>query len=140
MTLCILQFFSSGRAIPGILGSPGSRAAQTRSGTRARARTATAAVGAAMLLASTGIGRAAESGKLLHLRCTNPVSGANWQVVVDLARQRVDSLPAEISDSWISWHDPAGGFFDLERATGRLRVRIASSTGGYSSYDTCRSE
>lgn len=76
----------------------------------------------------------------LHLRCTNPVSGTSWPVVVDLDHQRVDSFPAEISDKWISWHDPAQGFFDLERTTGKLEMRNASSTGGYFLHYVCRAE
>jgi hypothetical protein len=77
---------------------------------------------------------------VLHLRCTNPASGANWSIAVDLDRGRVDLLPAAVSDRWISWHDPKQGFFDLERATGKLRLRNASSTGGYFLYYACRPE
>ena len=69
-----------------------------------------------------------------------PASGASWPIVVDLDRGRVDSLPATITDKWISWHDPKQGFFDLERATGKLQFRNASSTGGYFLYYTCRPE
>jgi hypothetical protein len=92
-----------------------------------------------LLLASAGDGRAAAEG-VLHLRCTNRASGANWPLVVDLGRDRVDSLPATISDDWISWHDPKQGFFELERATGKLQLRNASATGGYFLYYTCRPE
>ena len=83
--------------------------------------------------------RAAEAG-VLRFRCTNPASGANWPVVVDLDRAVVDTWPASISDKQISWHDPKEGFYDLERATGKLQLRNASSTGGYFLYYTCRSE
>jgi hypothetical protein len=72
-------------------------------------------------------------------RCTNPTSGTSWDISVDYARNRVDAFPAEISDRWISWHDTAqGGFYDLDRLTGELTVRFASSTGGYFLYDKCR--
>jgi hypothetical protein len=74
----------------------------------------------------------------LELRCTNPASGANWVITVDLDRQLVDSLPATITDKWISWHEPNRGFFDLERATGKLQFRNASSTGGYFLHYTCQ--
>jgi hypothetical protein len=90
-----------------------------------------------LLLASAGDDRAAAEG-VLHLRCANPASGASWQLVVDLGRGRVDSLAAVISDEWISWHDPKQGFFELERATGKLQLRNASATGGYFLYYTCR--
>ncbi len=94
---------------------------------------------AALLPASAGSFSAAAGGTL-HLRCTNPVSGANWPIVVDLDHRRVDSLAATITDKWIRWHDPQQGFFDLERATGKLRFRNASSTGGYFLHYLCRAE
>ena len=94
---------------------------------------------AALLLASPGDGRAAAAG-ILHLRCTNPASGASWPIDVDLDHGRVDSFSATITDKLISWHDPKQGFFDLERATGKLQFRNASSTGGYFLYYTCRAE
>jgi hypothetical protein len=74
-----------------------------------------------------------------RLRCTNPASGASWDVVVDQDRNLVDSYPAHITEKWISWYDPTDrGYFDLERATGELTVRHASSTGGYFLYDKCQ--
>ena len=91
----------------------------------------------ALLLASTGSGRAVAAG-ILHLRCTNPASGTSWPITVDLDHSRVDSLAATITDEWINWHDPKQGVFELERATGRLQFRNASSTGGYFLYYTCR--
>jgi hypothetical protein len=90
-----------------------------------------------LLLLAAGSGVAADSGSL-HLRCTNPVSGTTWPVVVDLDHRLVDSLPATISDKWVSWHDPKQGFFDFERATGKLEFRNASSTGGYFLHFECR--
>jgi hypothetical protein len=95
-----------------------------------------AAAASAVSMAGT---EAAESGTL-RLRCTNPASGANWPVVIDLDHARVDSLPATITEKWISWPDPKQGFFDLERATGKLQFRNASSTGGYFLNYTCRAE
>jgi hypothetical protein len=83
-------------------------------------------------------GRSAD--RTLHLRCTNPASGTSWAVAVDLDRGRVDSFPATINDKWISWHDPTQGFFELERSTGRLQLRNASSTGGYFLYYICHLE
>jgi hypothetical protein len=83
---------------------------------------------------------AAAEGGLLHLRCTNPVGGANWSVAVDLDRGLVDSRPATISGSWIKWTDGKGGTYELERATGKLQLRAASTTGGYFLHYTCQSE
>jgi hypothetical protein len=92
-----------------------------------------------LLLALAGDGRAAAGG-ILRLRCTNQASGASWPVVVDLDHAKVDALAATITDKWISWHDPKQGFFDLDRATGKLQFRNASSTGGYFLSYACRPE
>ncbi|MGA8761217.1 MAG: hypothetical protein WB611_33755 [Stellaceae bacterium] len=92
-----------------------------------------------VLLGAAGEVRTAEL-HTLHLRCTNPASGTSWPIVVDLDHGTVDSLAATINRSWISWHDPKQGFFDFDRATGKLQLRNASSTGGYFLYYTCRPE
>ena len=97
------------------------------------------AVGA-LLIASAGNARAAAVTGSLHLRCTNPASGTSWPVVVDLDKSRVDSLAATITDRRITWHDPKEGYFDLDRETGQLQFRNASSTGGYFLHYTCRTE
>jgi hypothetical protein len=89
-----------------------------------------------LLLASIDHGASAAE-RTLHLRCTNPASGTSWPVIVDLDHGRVDSFPATINDKWIKWHDPKQGFFDLERSTGKLQLRNASSTGGYFLYYMC---
>jgi hypothetical protein len=105
---------------------------------RRRWRIACAIAVSALLLASAGKGPTAAAAGILNLRCTNPASGASWPVIVDLDHSRVDSFPATITNKWISWRDPKQGFFDLERATGRLQFRNASSTGGYFLYYACR--
>ncbi len=97
-----------------------------------------------MLALATGAipassGWAADAG-MLHLRCTNPVGGANWPVVVDLNHSLVDSLPATITNTSISWRDKGGGIYELDRATGKLRLRAASTTGGYFLHYTCQQE
>jgi hypothetical protein len=122
-----------GYKAPGAAVMPGSSVA------RARHRDGVSRwVIAAVLFSLTYVGPAA--GALLRLRCTNPASGANWPIIVDLDRGQVDSLPATITDQSISWHDPKQGFFDLDRATGKLEMRNASSTGGYFLHYTCRPE
>ncbi len=85
-----------------------------------------------------GIGNAAPpSGSTIS--CTNPASGASWQIKIDYAKGTVDSNPAQIKETEISWHDAKdGGNYTLERSSGNLTVTVASSTGGYFLYDHCR--
>lgn len=71
--------------------------------------------------------------------CTNPVSGASWQISIDYGRATVDANPAQVSDAEISWHDAKdGGNYTLDRHSGKLTVIVASSTGGYFLHDLCR--
>ena len=84
-------------------------------------------------------GEAADTGTL-HLVCTNQTGGANWPIVIDLDHGSVDSFPAKITDARISWRNANGGVFELERATGNLQLRAASSTGGFFLHYTCRPE
>jgi hypothetical protein len=73
--------------------------------------------------------------------CTNPASGANWQIRIDYERSTVDSYPASITEGKISWHDASdGGNYTLDRKSGNLTVVVASSTGGYFLYDRCKLE
>jgi len=94
---------------------------------------------AAVTVLSAGEGHATETG-MLRLVCVNPAGGASWPVVVDLDRRLVDSQAATINDKWISWHPTGGGVYELERATGKLEFRAASSTGGFFLHYTCRTE
>jgi hypothetical protein len=87
----------------------------------------------------TSSGHAAEVG-LLHLRCTNAAGGANWPIVIDLDQHLVDSFPARITETWVSWRNPNGGVYELERSTGNLQLRAASSTGGYFLHYNCKPE
>ncbi len=85
-----------------------------------------------------GTGGAARAAAAV-LVCTNLTSGANWELKVDYEQRQVDSFPAEISERWISWHDTLhGGYYDLDRRSGDLTARFASSTGGYFLYHRCR--
>lgn len=92
---------------------------------------------AAAVAVSVG-GAGAESG-LATMICTNPSSGATWQIKIDYDRRTVDSFPASISAAGISWRDTRdGGHYLLDRKSGDLRVAIASSTGGYFLHDRCK--
>jgi hypothetical protein len=73
------------------------------------------------------------------ITCTNPASGATWQISIDYDRATVDAYPARVSDAEISWHDAKdGGNYTLDRRSGNLTVIVASSTGGYFLHDHCR--
>jgi hypothetical protein len=73
------------------------------------------------------------------ITCTNPTSGASWQIKIDYDQRTVDSNPARISDDKISWHDQIdGGNYTLDRKSGKLTVIIASSTAGHFLYHRCR--
>lgn len=94
---------------------------------------------AAGLVALPAATRAADAG-LLRLRCTNVVGGANWPVVIDLDRRLADAQPATITHDSIEWRDAKGGVYELDRATGKLRLRGASTTGGFFLHYTCKAE
>lgn len=70
--------------------------------------------------------------------CTNPASGASWQIRVDYDHGTVDSHPASISPAEISWHTADGENYKLDRRSGNLTVIVASSTGGYFLHDRCK--
>ena len=73
--------------------------------------------------------------------CTNPISGASWQIRIDYDRQTVDSNPARISETQISWRDAKDGWgYTLDRKSGNLTVVLASATGGNFLYDRCKLE
>jgi hypothetical protein len=75
------------------------------------------------------------------ITCTNPASGASWQIRIDYDHSTVDTNPARISDAEITWRDAGdGGNYRLDRKTGNLTVVIASSTGGYFLHDRCKPE
>jgi hypothetical protein len=75
------------------------------------------------------------------ITCTNPASGASWLISIDYDKSTVDSNPARISDTKISWRSAQDlGNYTLDRKSGDLTVIVASSTGGYFLYDHCRLE
>lgn len=72
------------------------------------------------------------------ITCTNPASGASWQIKINYDKGTVDANPAQVSETKISWHDAKdGGNYTLDRTSGNLTVIVASSTGGYFLYDRC---
>ena len=89
------------------------------------------------LAAGFAAGDAARHGESA-ITCTNPASGVSWQVRIDYDKGTVDSNPALISASQISWHDAKyGGNYTLDRKSGNLTVIFASSTAGHFIYDRC---
>jgi len=72
------------------------------------------------------------------ITCSNPVSGASWQIAIDFERATVDSNQAKINLATITWFDPAdGGNYTLDRKSGALTAIVASSTGGYFRHGRC---
>lgn len=75
------------------------------------------------------------------LTCTNVVSGATWQIRINYVEKTVDSNPAQISGTQISWHDRAdNGGYTLDRKSGALTEIFASSTGGYFIHARCNTQ
>lgn len=73
--------------------------------------------------------------------CTNPVSGVHWQIVIDYQKKTVDSFPAAITRSEISWFDPRDqGYNTIDRASGELVTAVGSSTGGWLRHNRCSLE
>jgi len=75
------------------------------------------------------------------LTCTNPANGMSWQVLIDYRKPTVDSYPAQITRSGISWFDPKDGSnYTFDRKSGDLTANVASSTGGYFRRARCTLE
>jgi hypothetical protein len=71
--------------------------------------------------------------------CTNPASGAQWQIKIDYTRGTVDAHAANISATEISWRDTTDGAnYVLDRKSGNLTMVAASSTGGYFLHHHCK--
>jgi hypothetical protein len=98
-------------------------------------------VAAAAALSTAACGGDPAHAAALTFRCINPKSGTTWEVKVDYDRSTADSFPAEITGSQILWHDTLhGGYYDLDRASGALTFRNASSTGGYATHHSCHAD
>ena len=92
----------------------------------------------AAAVAIPALGAEAQRGEIA-VTCTNPVSGASWEIKIDYARSTVDSNPARISDAEITWRDAKDGWhYKLDRKSGNLTVILASATGGNFLYDRCK--
>jgi hypothetical protein len=84
-------------------------------------------------------GRQSRDDQFTKFQCTNSKSGSAWDVKVDYDRSTADSFPAEITNAQITWHDTVhGGYYYLDRASGALTFKNASSNGGYALHHTCR--
>ena len=95
----------------------------------------------AILAAGLAVSAAAAQSGASVITCTNPASGASWLITIDYDKATVDSNPARISDTKISWRSAKDlGNYTLDRKSGDLTVIVASSTGGYFVYDHCRLE
>jgi len=104
-----------------------------------RIRTLAALAGLAAVLTVPRLLLAQESESAIT--CTNPVSGASWQILIDYRRATVDFYPAAITLAKISWFDPKdGGNYTLDRKSGVLTATVASSTGGYFRRGRCNVE
>jgi hypothetical protein len=109
----------------------------SRSPALARAAAFAALAACAAVAAADGQAKAGE----VAVTCTNPISGASWQIRVDYEQRTVDSNPASVSDSEISWRDAKDGWrYTLDRKSGKLTVTLASATGGNFLYDHCSPE
>lgn len=110
--------------------------------TRMRMMVLTRSLTALTLLASFGAAAANGAQAEPHvsvLSCHNTSSGTTWRITIDYDHATVDSYPARIGGSTISWHDPKdGGTYTLDRKTGALTFVAPSSTGGYFLHHQCR--
>ena len=96
------------------------------------------AAGVVALAAIAASGRAAEA-EGVPVTCTNPFSGASWQIAIDYDLKTVDSNPARIDEAEIAWRDAKDGWrYTLDRKSGALTVILASATGGNFLHDQCR--
>ena len=97
-----------------------------------------AAIAALTAAAICAFGRAADA-EGIAVTCTNPFSGASWQIAIDYELRTVDSNPAMIDEAEISWRDAKDGWrYTLDRKSGALTVVLASATGGNFLHDKCR--
>jgi hypothetical protein len=81
----------------------------------------------------------AAQAEAVSVTCTNPASGARWEIAIDYDLKTVDSNPASIDETQIWWRDAKDGWrYTLDRKSGALTVVLASATGGNFLFDQCR--
>jgi hypothetical protein len=103
------------------------------------AASATAIVAFWMAFGSLNLANAEPQHSGIAVTCTNPYSGTTWQIRIDYDRRTVDSNPAKIDESTISWRDASNGwYYALDRKSGKLTVTVASATGGNFLHDQCK--
>jgi hypothetical protein len=84
------------------------------------------------------LANASAFGATKHVVCRNVTSGASWSIAINDDKQTVDDFPASFSGDEVAWFDfHDSGHYILDRATGSLIGRFASSTGGYSLTHHC---
>lgn len=106
---------------------------------RCRHRLTVPAIAMLLIAVAAPIGSARAKAGPATISCTNPASGATFQIQIDYDRRTVDSFPATISAAEVSWRDPRdSGNYTLDRKSGDLRVAVPSSTGGYFLHDRCK--
>jgi hypothetical protein len=94
-----------------------------------------------VILAVGMVGSARAQHSETAVTCANAVSGAPWQIRIDYDRGTVDSNPARISNTEITWKDAKDGWnYTLDRKSGNLTVIVASATGGNFLYHRCKLE
>jgi hypothetical protein len=99
-----------------------------------------AAAIAALAVGMAGPAMSGEPHGETAITCSNPASGATWQIRIDYDRSTVDSYPARISDAEISWRDTNRWNYRLDRKSGELTVVLASATGGNFLHHRCKLE
>jgi hypothetical protein len=73
------------------------------------------------------------------MTCTNPNSGASWQIKIDYDHRTVDGYSARISEGSISWYQIDNhSKYTFDRKSGELTIVTPSTTGGYFIYDRCK--
>jgi hypothetical protein len=109
---------------------------KVRQSCRPAGRRVTAVIAGFAVAVATCYGEAQEN--QTAVTCTNPVSGASWQITINYPNSTVDTNPAEITRTAISWYDPKdGGNYRLDLRSGDLTAVVASSTGGYFRHARC---
>jgi len=110
-------------------------------GVRLLTRSLAATIAALVPAIAAPVGSAGAQHGETAITCTNPVSGASWQITIDYRNATVDANPAAITAAAISWFDPKdGGNYTLDRKSGKLTASVASSTGGYFRHSQCATE